>query len=421
MEAIKQQIHTYATLARQTSYQMLSYQAGQKSKALYAIADALLANKDKILAANAIDLDNARQAKLAAALIDRLELTEKRIDSMAAGVKQIADMTDPVGSVASLNTQARGFKLGKMRVPIGVVAIIYESRPNVTVDAAALCLKAGNAVILRGGKEAFASNSVLVELMQHALTTTEVSENAIQFVKTTDRVAVDYLLTATGLIDVVIPRGGKGLVQVISEKARVPVIKHLDGVCHVYIDEFADLAMAVDIAINAKTYRYGICGAMETLLVNSEIADKVLSDLAKQLIEKGVELVGCQRTQAILNDIDIVLATEADWVSEYLAAKLSIKVVDNIDEAIKHINHYGSHHTDSIVTNDIYRQNTFLNQVDSASVMVNVPTCFADGFEYGLGAEIGISTDKLHARGPVGVVGLTTEKYIVLGQGELRD
>lgn len=419
METIEKQINTYANQARQVSYEMLSYQAGMKKQALHAIADTLVASKAEILAANAKDLADGKANQLESALLERLELTEKRIDGMANGVRQIADMPDPIGSVSSLTTQARGFKLGKMRVPIGVVAIIYESRPNVTVDAAALCLKAGNAVILRGGKEAFHSNVVLAKLMQQALAEVGLNKNIIQLVETTDRKAVDYLLTASGLIDVVIPRGGKGLVKVISEKARVPVIKHLDGICHVYIDEFADLAMASEIAINAKTYRYGICGAMETLLVNAKIAEQVLPDLAKQLRDKGVELVGCEKTQALLSEI--APALEDDWSTEYLAAKLSIKIVSDMNEAITHINHYGSHHTDAIVTNDIYRQNEFLARVDSASVMVNVPTCFADGFEYGLGAEIGISTDKLHARGPVGVLGLTTEKYVVFGQGELRD
>lgn len=419
MQSIEEQISGYATQARKASYEMLSYRAQQKKQALLVIADNLLANKTQILTANAKDLAKAREDNLEPALIERLELSEKRIESMAAGVRQIAEMDDPIGSIAALNSQARGFKIGKMRVPIGVVAMIYESRPNVTVDAAALCLKAGNAVILRGGKEAFNSNLILAKLMRQALLEVGLNENAIQLVETTDRAAVDCLLTATGLIDVVIPRGGKGLVKVISEKARVPVIKHLDGVCHVYIDEFADLNMAIDIAINAKTYRYGICGAMETLLVNTNVAQEVLPKLVPAFKEKDVELVGCEQTRALFKDM--VAAVEEDWSTEYLAAKLSIKIVDSMDAAIKHINHYGSHHTDAIVTNDIYRQNEFLNRVDSASVMVNVPTCFADGFEYGLGAEIGISTDKLHAQGPVGVLGLTTEKYVVFGQGELRD
>ncbi len=304
-----------------------------------------------------------------------------------------------------------------MRTPIGVIGIIYESRPNVTVDAAAICLKSGNACILRGGSEAFHSNRVLVELIQSALKNTAIDANMVQFINTTDREAVAALLGATGFIDVIIPRGGKGLVKLISDKAKIPVIKHLDGICHVYIDEFANDEMAIDVAFNAKTYRYGICGAMETLLVHKDKIESVLPRLLTQYQEKGVAVVA---DKSIAQRFDLPLANDEDWDNEYLAAKLSIKSVHDMDEAITHINTHGSHHTDSIVTDSITRQNQFLALVDSASVMVNTPTCFADGFEYGLGAEIGISTDKLHVRGPVGVLGLTTEKFIILGNGELR-
>ncbi|PID65018.1 MAG: glutamate-5-semialdehyde dehydrogenase [Gammaproteobacteria bacterium] len=403
--------------AKTAANSMLAQPAVERKNALFAIADAIEQHADKIIAANAIDLQHGRENNLSPALLDRLALTQARIDGMIVGVRQIAEQTDPLGRVSELAFTQRGFKVGKMRTPIGVIGIIYESRPNVTVDAAAICLKSGNACILRGGSEAFHSNSVLVELIRSALKNTAIDSDMVQFINTTDREAVAALLGAAGLVDVIIPRGGKGLVKLISEKAKIPVIKHLEGICHVYIDEFANDKMAIDVAFNAKTYRYGICGAMETLLVHKDKIESVLPRLLAQYQEKGVAVVA---DESIAQRFGLPLASDEDWDSEYLAAKLSVKSVHDINAAITHINTHGSHHTDSIVTDSISRQNQFLALVDSASVMVNTPTCFADGFEYGLGAEIGISTDKLHARGPVGVLGLTTEKFIILGNGEIR-
>ncbi len=414
---IKEKINAIAKQSRIAANAMLAASANDRKQALYTIADIIENQIDKIVAANQIDLEKGKENGLSSALLDRLALTPERIQSMVAGVRQIAEQPDPIGSVSHLATQHRGFKVGKMRTPIGVVGIVYESRPNVTVDAAAICLKSGNACILRGGSEAFNSNSILVELIQTALKTTSLDTNIVQFIDTTDREAVTAMLEAVGLIDVMIPRGGKGLVKLISEKAKIPVIKHLDGICHVYIDEYADDDIAIDVAYNSKTYRYGICGAMETLLVHQAKIDSVLPSLIEKFEQKGVELVACEK---IADQFNLTLATEEDWATEYLAAKLSLKSVENLDEAINHINNYGSHHTDSIITNHLAQQNRFFALVDSSSVMVNTATCFADGFEYGLGAEIGISTDKLHVRGPVGVEGLTTEKFIILGNGETR-
>lgn len=414
---MKEKIQQLGEQARVAASAMLAADAKSRQDALYAIAASIEENTDKIIRANQIDVQNGEQNNLSPALLDRLALTPERIAGMVNGVRQIAEQTDPIGTVTDLAVQQRGFKVGKMRTPIGVIGIVYESRPNVTVDAAAICLKSGNACILRGGSEAFQSNQLLVELIQTALQSTALDANLVQFIDTTDRDAVNAMLEAVGLIDVLIPRGGKGLVKLISEKAKIPVIKHLDGICHVYIDEYADDKMAVDVAFNAKTYRYGVCGAMETLLIHSKKLSAVLPTLIEKYRQAGVELFADAETAAAF---DLPVANEADWTSEYLSAKLSVKSVGSIDEAITHINDYGSHHTDAIVTDSLVRQNHFLALVDSASVMVNTPTCFADGFEYGLGAEIGISTDKLHVRGPVGVQGLTTEKFIVLGNGELR-
>lgn len=413
----KQKIQRIAKQSRKAATAMLAVSATDRKNALYAIADVLESNTGAIINANAADLKNGEENQLSVALLDRLRLTSERIAGMVKGVRQVADQTDPIGAISELAVQHRGFKVGKMRTPIGVIGIVYESRPNVTADAAAICLKSGNACILRGGSEAFHSNSLLADLMKTALETTALDPNIIQFVDTIDREAVSAMLEAVGLIDVMIPRGGKGLVQLISDKAKIPVIKHLDGVCHTYIDEFAEDKMAIEVAFNAKTYRYGVCGAMETLLVHQSKLDAILPTLIEKYQQKGVKLVA---DSVIAERFHLPLACDEDWVTEYLAAKLSIKSVNNIGEAIEHINTYGSHHTDSIITENLIRQNQFLALVDSSSVMVNTATCFADGFEYGLGAEIGISTDKLHVRGPVGVLGLTTEKFIILGNGEIR-
>jgi glutamate-5-semialdehyde dehydrogenase len=335
-------------------------------------------------------------------------------------VRQIIALPDPIGAISDMNYMPSGIQLGKMRVPIGVIGIIYESRPEVTLDAAALCVKSSNAVILRGGSEATHSNRALAACIQNGLRKAGLPETAVQVIPTSDREAVGAMLRARGLIDVIIPRGGKSLTERVASESLIPVIKHLDGICHVYIDDTADIQKALKVAINAKTHRYGVCNAMETLLVAEAIADDILPALAASYLAKGVELRGCVRTRAILADEDIKAATEDDWSTEYLAPILSIKVVDDLDMAIEHIETYGSHHTDAIISEDITRARRFLREVDSSSVMVNASTRFADGFEYGLGAEIGISTDKLHARGPVGLEGLTTQKWIVLGDGHIR-
>ncbi|PIE46500.1 MAG: glutamate-5-semialdehyde dehydrogenase [Gammaproteobacteria bacterium] len=414
---MNEKIQDIAKQSRAAAVAMLAASASDRKQALYAIADNIETYSEKISTANQVDLDNGKKNSLSPALLDRLALTPERIQLMVQGVRQVAEQPDPIGSIRELSTQHRGFKVGKMRTPIGVIGIVYESRPNVTVDAAAICLKSGNACILRGGSEAFQTNLVLIKLIQSALETTNIDTNIIQFINTTDREAVTAMLGAVGLIDVMIPRGGKGLVKLISEKAKIPVIKHLDGICHVYIDEYADNDIAVNVAFNAKTYRYGICGAMETLLIHEAKIDDILPKLIKKFNDKDVELVACE---SIATKFNLALATEEDWATEYLDAKLSIKAIANLDEAITHINHYGSHHTDSIITDNLTHKNRFFALVDSSSVMLNTATCFADGFEYGLGAEIGISTDKLHVRGPVGVEGLTTEKFIILGNGETR-
>ncbi len=336
---------------------------------------------------------------------------------MIVGLRQVASLPDPVGAIRDMSYRPSGIQVGKMRVPLGVVGIIYESRPNVTIDAASLCLKSGNATILRGGSEAINSNRAIAACIQRGLDEAGLPAAVVQVVEVTDRAAVGALISMPEYVDVIVPRGGKGLIERISRDARVPVIKHLDGICHVYVSAHADLDKARRIAFNAKTYRYGICGAMETLLVDKAVAESFLPAMAEQFRAKGVELRGCERTRAI---IEVVAATEEDWNTEYLAPILSIRVVDGLDMAVEHINGYGSHHTDSIVTQDLAESRRFMADVDSSSVMLNTPTCFADGFEYGLGAEIGISTDKLHARGPVGLEGLTCEKYIVVGDGQLR-
>ena len=388
-----------------------------KNKALLYMAEAIDSRRNEILQSNRVDLEKAKNKEIGDALIDRLELTEERIDAMIAGLKIVAELPDPVGEIEEMKPTPSGLEISKMRVPLGVVGIIYESRPNVTADAAALCLKSGNACILRGGSEAILSNSIIAECLNQGLKRAGLSENLIQVVNTTDREAVTALLRMEEFIDVIIPRGGKGLVKLISEEAKIPVIKHLDGICHVYVDKYADLDQAIDIALNAKTYRYGICGAMETLLIHEEVAVTILPKLLSKFTDAGVELRGCEKTRKI---IDSSIATDEDWVTEYLAPILSIRVVQDIDSAISHINQYGSAHTDSIVTTNEDSAENFMRKVDSSSVMHNVPTCWADGFEYGLGAEVGISTDKIHARGPVGLEGLTSQKYIVKGQAQIR-
>lgn len=418
MANITDYMHELGNNAKQAARVLVKTSTAQKNSALALIAERLTKAKQVIQEANQQDLANGKANGLSAALLDRLELTDARLEGMITGVKQIISLPDPVGAIRDLKYTPSGLQIGKMRTPIGVIGMIYESRPNVTIDAAALCLKAGNAIILRGGSEAIHSNKAIAACIQQGLKEAGLPIHCVQLVTTTDRQAVDLLITMPQYVDVIIPRGGKSLIQRISEHARVPVIKHLDGICHVYVDQYADLAKASDIAINAKTYRYGICGAMETLLVHQSVAKEFLPAVAKLFEDKGVELRGCEKTLNYLPTIN--KATEEDWSTEYLAAILAIKVVDDLAEAISHINHYGSHHTDSIVTENTEAVRSFLAEVDSSSVMHNTPTCFADGFEYGLGAEIGISTDKLHVRGPVGLEGLTTEKYIVLGNGQTR-
>ncbi|MDG4560337.1 MAG: glutamate-5-semialdehyde dehydrogenase [Candidatus Competibacter sp.] len=390
-----------------------------KNGALLAIAAALEADEERLLAANRLDMDAGRANGLDAALLDRLELTTKGVRAMAQGLREIAAQPDPVGEITGLKYRPSGIQVGQMRVPLGVIGIIYESRPNVTADAAALCLKAGNAAILRGGSEALYSNRAIAACIQQGLAAAGLPADAVQVVDTADRAAVGVLIGMAEYVDVIVPRGGKSLIERISREARVPVIKHLDGVCHVYIDDRADPDKAVSIAYNAKTQRYGTCNTMETLLVATGIAGRVLPELGRCYREAGVELRGCPQTRDLLPEIGV--ATEEDWYAEYLAPILAVRIVDDIDQAMDHIAVYGSAHTDAIVTEDYSRARRFLREVDSSSVMVNASTRFADGGEYGLGAEIGISTDKLHARGPVGAEGLTTLKFVVLGDGHVRE
>lgn len=389
----------------------------QKNEALKHISEEIKLNREEILRVNQSDLASAKEKSIGSALIDRLELNDARIDSMISGLKVVSELPDPVGEITHLDPTPSGIRVSKMRVPLGVVGIIYESRPNVTADAAALCLKSGNACLLRGGSEAIQSNKLIWNCLQNGLIKAGLPKECIQLIETIDREAVKTLLHLDEYLDVIIPRGGKGLVKLITEESRVPVIKHLDGICHVYIDHTADLKKAEEIAFNAKTYRYGICGAMETLLVHSKVASAVLPSLTSKLKKEGVEVRGCMETTKF---VDVSDATDEDWTTEYLAPILAIKVVESMNDAINHIQKYGSQHTDSIVSEDQKRVDIFFKQVDSSSVMHNLPTCWADGFEYGLGAEVGISTDKIHARGPVGLEGLTSQKFIVKGNSELR-
>jgi len=404
--------------ARAAGREISKAESGRKNSALLKIAEAIAAGSAEIASENRKDLAAGKQNGMEPASLDRLELTPARIQAMIEGLKQVAALPDPVGEITNLNYQPSGIQVGQMRVPLGVIGIIYESRPNVTVDAAALCLKSGNACILRGGSESIHSNRAIAVCIASGLAAAGLPQQAVQVVETTDRAAVGELITMQDYVDVIVPRGGKSLIERISGEATIPVIKHLDGICHVYIDGKADLDKAVAIAMNAKTHRYGVCNAMETLLVAESIAATVLPILAEQYAAKNVELRGCLKTCSLIKNA--VRATEEDWHTEYLAPILSIKIVADIDEAIAHINTYSSAHTEAIVTEDYTLARRFLREVDSSSVMVNASTRFADGFEYGLGAEIGISTDKLHARGPVGLHGLTSLKFIVLGDGHIR-
>ncbi|HBO0064310.1 TPA: glutamate-5-semialdehyde dehydrogenase [Pseudomonas aeruginosa] len=405
--------------ARAASRLLARAATAQKNRALLAAADALDAARAELSHANEQDLAAGRANGLEPAMLDRLALTPARIDDMIEGLRQVATLPDPIGEIRDMRYVPSGIQIGKMRVPLGVVGIIYESRPNVTIDAASLCLKSGNATILRGGSEAIHSNQAIAHCIQQGLAEAGLPAAAVQVVETTDRAAVGALISMPEYVDVIVPRGGKGLIERISREAKVPVIKHLDGICHVYIDVAADLDKAIRVADNAKTQRYAPCNTMETLLVHAGIAERALPPLATIYREKGVELRGDAATRALLG-ADVLEATEEDWRTEYNAPILSIRIVDGLDAAIEHINTYGSQHTDAIITENFSDARRFLAEVDSASVMVNASTRFADGFEYGLGAEIGISTDKLHARGPVGLEGLTSEKYVVFGDGHVR-
>jgi glutamate-5-semialdehyde dehydrogenase len=415
---LKSYMHDIGRRARRAAREMARADTAAKNRALLAMAQAVRRECSRLLAANAEDARSARAAGKDAAFVDRLTLTDKGIESMAKGLEEVAALPDPVGEIGELREQPTGIKVGKMRVPLGVIGIIYESRPNVTADAAALCLKAGNACILRGGSEAIRSNQAIAACVHEGLRAAGLPEAAVQVIDTADRAAVGLLLSMNEYVDIIVPRGGKELIERVMRESRIPMIKHLDGVCHVYIDDKADVEKAIRIADNAKTQRYGTCNTMETLLVNERIAPKVLPRLAKIYFEKGVELRGDEQSRKIVPEMKS--ASEEDWYTEYLAPILAVRVVADIDQAMEHIGKYGSQHTDAIVTEDEARAKRFLREVDSSSVLVNASTRFADGFEYGLGAEVGISTDKLHARGPVGLEGLTSQKYVVFGSGQIR-
>ncbi|MFL2752532.1 MAG: glutamate-5-semialdehyde dehydrogenase [Gammaproteobacteria bacterium] len=404
--------------AQSTKEKLRGSSKKQKDKALEQAAESIDSNRRILKLANDEDMEHASTLNLQDSFIDRLKLDDKRIDSMISGLKKVIDLNDPVGETTKKSKSPSGFLVSKMRVPLGVIGIIYESRPNVTADASALCLKSGNACILRGGSEAIKTNKEIEKCMIDGLISADLPEKAIQLLKNQDRALVNQLIKSEDKVDLIIPRGGKSLIKVIADDSKVPVLKHYEGLCHVFIDDNADLKKALDISLNAKVYRYGICGAMETLLVSKEVAGEFLPQMVKSFQKHDVELRGCIETSKIIKVKD---AKEDDWKTEYLEPILSIKIVDGIDEAIRHINTYGSGHTDCIVTEDIKAKNNFLSNIDSSSVMHNLPTCYADGFEYGLGAEVGISTDKLHARGPVGLEGLTSQKFIVEGSGQLRE
>ncbi|KAA0913719.1 glutamate-5-semialdehyde dehydrogenase [Psychrobacter sp. ANT_WB68] len=420
-------MQTVGQQARAASRALAAANTGKKNSALMAIYDELKSAKADILAANKVDMDKGKKNNLDAALLDRLELNDARFDGMLQGLKDVAALPDPIGEVTDMTYQPSGIHLGKMRVPLGVVGMIYESRPNVTLEAASLALKSGNAIILRGGSEAFESNQAIAKCILKGLKKVDMSEHSVQVLETTDRAAVGELITMTDYVDVIVPRGGKGLIERISRDARVPVIKHLDGNCHTFIDSDADADIAIKVSVNAKTHRYGTCNTMETLLVDESIANELLPKVAEAIVkaDDAMQLRLDEKSQAILNDNatlkgHLSAATSDDWDTEYLAPILAIKVVSGIDEAIEHINTHGSHHTDVIITDNYTKSQRFIREVDSASVMINASSRFADGFEYGLGAEIGISTDKIHARGPVGLEGLTSQKWIVYGHGETR-
>ena len=404
--------------AREASLALSSISSVKKNQALLEIAKSLDKHRQTILSANLLDMELARSNKLETTLLDRLELNNTRIDTMIEGLKQVTELPDPIGETSDLETRPNGLRVGKMRVPIGVVGIIYESRPNVTIDSAALCLKSGNACILRGGSESIQTNRAMGMCIKNGLAETGLPSSVVQVINEIDRAIVGELITMSDYIDVIIPRGGKSLIERLIQDSRIPMIKHLEGNCHVFIDKDADHQKAINIALNSKTHRYGVCNAMETLLIAKSIAPKILPKLAMKFSEKGVELRGCNQSKKIVGNL--ILATESDWFEEYLGPTLAIKLVLDVDEAIEHINKYGSKHTDSIVSENISTTQKFMMEVDSSSVMTNTSTRFADGFEYGLGAEIGISTDKIHARGPVGLLGLTTEKWIVFGDGHVR-
>ena len=411
-------IKLMGTAAREASLALSCISSVKKNQALLEIAKDLDKHRQTILSANLLDMELARSNKLETTLLDRLELNNTRIDTMIEGLKQVAELPDPIGETSDLETRPNGLRVGKMRVPIGVVGIIYESRPNVTIDSAALCLKSGNACILRGGSESIQTNRAMGMCIKNGLAEAGLPSSVIQVINEIDRAIVGELITMSDYIDVIIPRGGKSLIERLIQNSRIPMIKHLEGNCHVFIDRDADHQKAINIALNSKTHRYGVCNAMETLLIAKSIAPKILPKLAMKFSEKGVELRGCNQSKKIVSNL--ILATESDWFEEYLGPTLAIKLVLDVDEAIEHINKYGSKHTDSIVSENISTTQKFMMEVDSSSVMTNASTRFADGFEYGLGAEIGISTDKIHARGPVGLLGLTTEKWIVFGDGHVR-
>ena len=425
-QQIKEQMRAIGKKARAASRAMARANSQQKNSALIYMAQAVRAQAENLKEINARDVARATEAGQDAAFIDRLPLTDKTIATMAEGLEQVAALADPIGELLNTRNRPTGIEISQMRVPLGVIGIIYESRPNVTIDAAALCIKSGNATILRGGSEAIESNTALAKIIQEGLAKAGLPAEGVQVVETTDRAAVGEMITMTEFIDVIVPRGGKSLIARLMQDGRVPMIKHLDGICHTYVDEFADVSKSIIVCDNAKTQRYAPCNTMETLLVNSKIAQRVLPPLCKIYQDKGVELRVCRKTKGVLAAAGfdgmskLVDAVEEDWHTEYLAPILSIKVVESMDEAMDHINDYGSHHTDAIMTENAENAKRFLKEVDSASVMVNASTRFADGFEYGLGAEIGISNDKLHARGPVGLEGLTSLKYIVRGDGAIR-
>jgi len=418
-EDVKSVMQALGGKAREAASRMRMAETNVKNHALRFAAGVLRREGEEILAANAMDMQAARDSGVGDALLERLLLTPDRVEAMAEGLEQIATLPDPVGAISDLIYRPSGIQVGHMRAPLGVIGIIYESRPNVTADAAGLCLKSGNAVILRGGSEAIHSNRVIAACLRRAMVESGLPQDAVQLVDTTDRALVGEMIRADAFVDVIIPRGGRSLIERIVAEARVPVIKHLDGICHVFVDAKANLKMALRIAVNAKTQRTGVCNAMETLLVHQSVAAALIPDVVAALREKGVEVRACERTRKIVKDVKA--ASEADWATEYLAPVLSVRIVEDMDIAIAHIEQYGSGHTDSIITEDYSAGCRFLREVDSASVMWNASTRFADGFEYGLGAEIGISTDRLHVRGPVGLEGLTTQKWIVLGHGEVRE